>query len=92
MKRRLTIIIFILLTLQTISAKGIGGYAGSFLRFGTTAYSMAMGGGFTAAIDPGFPGYHNPAAIAFMDKRSGSVLHHFLPLNRYLVSASISTK
>ena len=92
MKRRLTIIIFILLTLQTISAKGIGGYAGSFLRFGTTAYSMAMGGGFTAAIDPGFPGYHNPAAIAFMDKRSGSVLHHFLQLNRYLVSASMSTK
>ena len=92
MKRRLTVIIFIMLTLQTISAKGIGGYAGSFLRFGTTAYSMAMGGGFTAAIDPGFPGYHNPAAIAFMDKRSGSVLHHFLPLDRYLVSASLSTK
>ena len=53
---------------------------------------MAMGGGFTAAIDPGFPGYHNPAAVAFLDKRSGSVLHHFLPLDRYLVSASFSTK
>ena len=91
MKGRLTVTLFILL-FQTVSAEGIAGYAGSFLRFGTTAYSMAMGGGFTAAIDPGFPGYHNPAAVAFLDKRSGSVLHHFLPLDRYLVSASFSTK
>ncbi len=75
-----------------LSAEGIAGYAGSFLRFGTTAYSMGMGGGFTAAFDHGFPGYHNPASLGFLNDRNATVLHHFLPLDRYLISGSFSTK
>ncbi|MEE9168009.1 MAG: hypothetical protein V3U24_11195 [Candidatus Neomarinimicrobiota bacterium] len=74
-----------------ISAADMGGYAGAFLRVGTTARSMALGGGLTAAVDNGFSAYHNPAAVAFLEKRRISVFHHFLPLDRYLVSASFAT-
>lgn len=69
----------------------MGGYAGGFLRIGATARSVAMGGGLTGSVDNGFAAYHNPAAIAFLEKRRVSVLHHFLPLDRYLVSASFAT-
>lgn len=92
MKLRKITIFALILGLNDLASEGIAGYAGSFLRFGTTAYSMGMGGGFTAALDHGFPGYHNPASLTFIDKRSATVLHHFLPLDRYLVSASFSTK
>ena len=92
MKGRRAALLALVMASGLLRAEGIAGYAGSFLRFGTTAYSMGMGGGFTAALDHGFPGYHNPAAVAFLEKRNGTVLHHFLPLDRYLVSASFSAK
>ncbi|MEE2876861.1 MAG: PorV/PorQ family protein [Candidatus Neomarinimicrobiota bacterium] len=92
MKTGRTALLALLMVSGFLRAEGIAGYAGSFLRLGTTAYSMGMGGGFTAALDHGFPGYHNPAAVAFLEKRNATVLHHFLPLDRYLVSASFSAK
>ena len=76
---------------SVLLAGDIGGYAGSFLRVGTTARSLAMGGGLTADLDNGFPAYYNPAAIAFLPKRHVSVFHHFLQLDRYLVSAAFSS-
>jgi len=82
---------FIFLTVSLVSAGDIGGYAGSFLRIGTTARSMAVGGGLTGAIDNGFAAYHNPATLAFLEKRRISMFHHFLPLDRYLVSASFAS-
>ena len=74
-----------------MQAGDIGGYAGSFLRIGTTARSMAVGGGLTGTVDNGFAAYHNPATLAFLEKRRISVFHHILPLDRYLVSASFAT-
>ena len=91
MKNIFLIIIVLFLNKSIVECKGIGGYSGSFLRLGSTAYSMSAGGGFTAVMDPGFPGYHNPASLGFLTNRSGSVLNHLLSLDRYLVSASFST-
>ncbi|MFQ6673673.1 MAG: hypothetical protein ACE5GH_02665, partial [Fidelibacterota bacterium] len=45
----------------------------------------------TAAIDRGFAAYHNPAVLSFLEKRHVSVLHHFLPLDRYLVSTAFAS-
>ncbi|MFQ6674737.1 MAG: PorV/PorQ family protein [Fidelibacterota bacterium] len=73
------------------AASEIGGQAGAFLRLGSTARSIAVGGGLTGAVEEGFAAYHNPAAVAFLEKRHLSVFHHFLPLDRYLVSASFSS-
>lgn len=73
-----------------VAVANIGGHAGSFLRLGATARSVALGGGLTGAMDNGFVAYHNPAAVAFLEKRHVSVFNHFLPLDRYLVSASFA--
>tara|TARA_Y100001960_G_C14783945_1_gene889490 strand:- start:15948 stop:16910 length:963 start_codon:yes stop_codon:yes gene_type:complete len=91
-KEKIKIFLTIIFLFNILSAEGIAGFAGSFLRFGTTAYSMSMGGGFTAAFDQGFPGYQNPASVGFLNDRNVTVLHHFLPLDRYLISGSFSTK
>jgi len=87
--KRLFQIFFLFISLG--SADDIGGYAGGFLRVGTTARSIAVGSGLTGAVDNGFAAYHNPATLAFLEKRRISVFHHFLPLDRYLVSASFAS-
>lgn len=74
-----------------VMAGDVGGQAGGFLRLGSTARSIALGGGLTGVVDDGFAAYHNPAGLALLEKRHVSVFHHFLPLDRYLVSASISS-
>ncbi|MFQ6608179.1 MAG: hypothetical protein ACE5EE_06530 [Fidelibacterota bacterium] len=78
----------ILFCLTFAFAGDIGGYAGGFLRLGTTARSMALGGGLTASLDPGWAAFHNPASLVFLEKRHVSMFHHFLPLDRDLISAT----
>jgi hypothetical protein len=58
---------------------------------GTSARSLAMGSGFTAEIDQGFSAYHNPASVAFLNKRQLAFSHHALNLDRRLMMSSIST-
>jgi len=72
-------------------AADYAGYSGSFLRMGTSARSLAMGSGFTAEIDQGFSAYHNPASVAFLNKRQLAFSHHGLNLDRRLMMSSIST-
>ena len=72
-------------------AADYAGYSGAFLRMGTSARSLAMGSGFTAEIDQGFSAYHNPASVAFLNKRQLAFSHHALNLDRRLMMASIST-
>ena len=91
MKKVLFILIYSFFYNTIVLCNGIAGYAGSFLRLGSTAYSISVGGGFTAVVDQGFPGYHNPASLGFLGNRSTSVSNHLLSLDRYLVSASFST-
>ena len=66
-------------------------YSGSFLRMGTSARSLAMGSGFTAEIEQGFTAYHNPAGVAFLNKKQIAFSYHALNLDRRLMMASIST-
>jgi len=73
------------------SAQDYAGYAGSFLRIGSSARSVAMGSAFTAKLDRGFTAYHNPAGVVFLDRKQFTVLHHFLSLQRQYFATSFST-
>ena len=87
MHKYLTIIITISLGISADYAS----YSGAFLRMGTSARSLAMGSGFTAEIDQGFTSYHNPAGVAFLNKRQLGFSYHALNLDRRLMMSSIST-
>ena len=47
--------------------------------------------GYSAEIDQGFSAYHNPASVAFLNKRQLAFSHHALNLDRRLMMSSIST-
>ena len=82
---------FIIIITSLSFAADYAGYSGTFLRMGTSARSLAMGSGFTAEIDQGFSAYHNPASVAFLNKRQLAFSHHALNLDRRLMMSSIST-
>jgi len=83
---------YLIIIITSLSfAADYAGYSGTFLRMGTSARSLAMGSGFTAEIDQGFSAYHNPASIAFLNKRQLAFSHHALNLDRRLMMSSIST-
>ena len=83
--------LIIIITSSLSIAADYAGYSGSFLRMGTSARSLAMGSGFTAEIDQGFTAYHNPAGLAFLNKRQLGFSYHALNLDRRLMMSSIST-
>jgi len=83
--------LIIIITSSLSIAADYAGYSGSFLRMGTSARSLAMGSGFTAEIDHGFTAYHNPAGVAFLNKRQLGFSYHALNLDRRLMMSSIST-
>ena len=84
--------LIIIITSSSFSiAADYAGYSGSFLRMGRSARSLAMGSGFTAEIDQGFTAYHNPAGLAFLNKRQLGFSYHALNLDRRLMMSSIST-
>ncbi|MDP7512727.1 MAG: PorV/PorQ family protein [Candidatus Marinimicrobia bacterium] len=74
----------------SLNAADYAGYSGSFLRMGTSARAMAMGSGFTAELDRGFTAYHNPASIAFLEKRQASFTYHSLTLDRKFIASSFA--
>jgi len=83
--------LIIIITSSLSFAADYAGYSGSFLRMGTSARSLAMGSGFTAEIDQGFSAYHNPASVAFLNKKQIGFSYHALNLDRRLMMSSIST-
>ena len=83
--------LIIIITISLGISADYAGYSGSFLRMGTSARSLAMGSGFTAEIDQGFTAYHNPAGVAFLNKRQLGFSYHALNLDRRLMMSSIST-
>ena len=83
--------LIIIITISLGISADYAGYSGSFLRMGTSARSLAMGSGFTAEIDQGFTSYHNPAGVAFLNKRQLGFSYHALNLDRRLMMSSIST-
>ena len=84
-------ILFLLLSLGWINGQSYASFAGSFLRMGSSARSMAMGSAFTAEIDQGFAAYHNPASMVFLSKRQMGFSHHVLPLDRRFTATNFST-
>ena len=83
---------YLIIIITSLSfAADYAGYSGAFLRMGTSARSLAMGSGFTAEIDQGFTAYHNPAGLAFLNKRQLGFSYHALNLDRRLMMSSIST-
>ena len=83
---------YLIIIITSLSfAADYAGYSGAYLRMGTSARSLAMGSGFTAEIDQGFAAYHNPASVAFLNKRQLAFSHHSLNLDRRLMMSSIST-
>jgi len=83
--------LIVIITSSLSIAADYAGYSGSFLRMGTSARSLAMGSGFTAEIDQGFTAYHNPAGVAFLNKKQLGFSYHALNLDRRLMMSSIST-
>ena len=81
----------VIIIISSSFAADYASYSGAFLRMGTSARSLAMGSGFTAEIDQGFAAYHNPASVAFLDKRQIAFSYHALNLDRRLMMSSIST-
>ena len=92
MMRQFSIKIFCLITFSSLLfCQKTGSYAGGFLRMGTSARSVAMGGSFTAEIDQSFAAYHNPASLVHIKNPRASFSNHFLMLDRQLMSVNIST-
>lgn len=60
------------------------GYAGSFLRMGLGARSLAMGNAGVADSENGFAAYYNPAGLSFLKDRHLSTTYYFLSLDRQL--------
>lgn len=83
-------IICLLLVLTLINGQSYASFAGSFLRMGSSARSMAMGSAFTAEIDKGFAAYHNPASMVFLRERQLGFSHHLLPLDRRFTATNFS--
>ena len=83
--------LIIIITISLGISADYASYSGAFLRMGTSARSLAMGSGFTAEIDQGFTSYHNPAGVAFLNKRQLGFSYHALNLDRRLMMSSIST-
>ena len=83
-------IIYLILALTFINGQSYASFAGSFLRMGSSARSMAMGSAFTAEIDPGFAAYHNPASMVFLERTQLGFSHHLLPLDRRFTATNFS--
>ncbi len=84
------ITIFIMLS-SLLFAQDYSGYAGSFLRAGTGARSIAMGNALTAGTDLNYPAYFNPAGVAAASNRKLLFTHQFLSLDRHQSIISFTT-
>ena len=82
--------IYISILISIIYSQDWGGQSGGFLRMGSTAKAVAMGGGFTAELDQSFPAFHNPAWAAFLVKRHFGSSYTNLTLDRRLASTSFA--
>lgn len=89
-KAALTVLLVFVITVPSLFSGPTAGFAGSFLRIGASARSMAMGSSFTALIDRSFPGYFNPAGVAVLKKRQIGFMHHSMSLDRQLTVTAFS--
>jgi len=76
---------------STLCASNHGSMAGSFLRTGISARSIAMGGGFTAEMDHSFAAFHNPAWAGFLQDQHVGSSYTNMTLDRRLAATSFAT-
>ena len=84
---KLAQIVFLVLIGVSIISADTGdnaGYAGSFLRMGLGARSLAMGNAGVADSENGFAAYYNPAGLSYLKDRHLSTTYYFLSLDRQL--------
>ena len=82
---RLTFLFLLSITILTTADTGDNaGYAGSFLRMGLGARSLAMGNSGVADSENGFAAYYNPAGLSYLKDRHLSTTYYFLSLDRQL--------
>ena len=89
MYKKISTLLLILTTL--IAAQDYSGYAGSFLRAGIGARSIAMGNALTAGTDLNYPAYFNPAGVATVSSKKVLFTHQFLSLDRRQSVISFTT-
>ena len=73
-------------------AESNAGFAGSFLRMGLGARSLALGNTGVAAPVNAYSAFYNPAALAEMDGRLFGSSYSFLSLDRSFSFVSLSIK
>jgi hypothetical protein len=88
---RLTVILMAGLLAGILRAEGNGGYAGSFLRIGLGARSIAMGNAQVATADNGFGFFYNPAALPMLPKLSANFSYSFMSLDRRFSYVGLSS-
>jgi hypothetical protein len=74
--------ILVVLFFQLAGAGQTGGMAGSHLRMGLGARSLALGNAATADRANGYSFYYNPSSSALLEKRIFSLSYSFLSLDR----------
>jgi hypothetical protein len=88
------VLIVIVLFSSSLKAdiKNNGGYAGSFLRMGLGARSIALGNCGVADAANGFSHYYNPAILPFLSGKSLALSYSFMPLDRHTQYVGYSMK
>jgi len=82
-KYTLLVLLLITISLPLSSLAGEnGGFAGSFLRIGLGAPSVAQGNATIAGAPNAYSFYYNPASVAFLDGKVASLSYSFMPLDR----------
>ncbi len=75
-----------------VQANNNARFAGSYLRMGLGARSIALGNTGVADRPNGYSAYYNPAALGMLEERALSLSYDFLSLDRHIHFVGISIK
>lgn len=91
MKIKFKLLLFILLPIISFASEN-GGYAGSYLRMGLGARSIAMGNTGVAFPTTAYSAFYNPAAFGLIEDPLAGLSYNFLSLDRHAGYISFSMK
>jgi long-subunit fatty acid transport protein len=90
--KKYTMLLIIFTTVLSARASENGGYAGSYLRMGLGARSLAMGNTGIASPVNAYSAFYNPAVFGFIDQKLVGLSHSFLSMDRRYNFISFSMK
>jgi hypothetical protein len=90
--KKLFLVLVLFITYTMLYGSGNGGYAGSYLRMGLGARSIAMGNTGIAQPVNAYSAFYNPAAFAEVEDRIVGLSYSFLSLDRRFGYISFSMK